>query len=106
MYAAHDAYVLASSLESCSNAVLEAMAAGLPVIGPASAVADLVEDEASGILAAGTSEQALRAAITRFLSIQGRIPAMGAAARHAARQHSPEKLIADYRELVRIMCGM
>ncbi len=105
VYAAHDAFVLASSLESCSNAVLEAMAAGLPVIGPASAVADLVEDGTSGILAAGTGEQALRAAIARFLSAPGRMAAMGAAARHAARQHSPEKLIADYRELVRIMCG-
>ncbi len=42
VYTAQHAFVLASAMEACSNAALEAMACGLPVIGSSSALSELV----------------------------------------------------------------
>ncbi len=102
VYAAHDAFVLASSLEACSNAVLEAMASGLPVIGAASAVGDLVADGVCGMLAGGSGTDELAEAIARLVAVPSRIPSMRAAARLVAAEHSPERLIAGYQEVIRL----
>lgn len=100
VYAKHDAFVLASKLEGCSNAVLEAMAAGLPVIGNRSALSDLVEDGVMGVLAGSADEHGFAAALKQFLGPQTDREAMRQAARQRAAAHSPERLVADYGRLL------
>jgi glycosyltransferase involved in cell wall biosynthesis len=101
VYAAHHAFVLASAMEACSNAVLEAMACGLPVIGSSSALSDLVEDGVTGVLAESTDEHEISHAITRFLAMRAQIPAMQEAARTTAARHSSVSLIEAYDAMFR-----
>jgi glycosyltransferase involved in cell wall biosynthesis len=101
VYAAHHAFVLASAMEACSNAALEAMACGLPVIGSSSALSDLVEDGVTGVLAKGTDEHEISRAITRFLSMRAQISATQEAVRMTAARHSPVSLIEEYDAMFR-----
>ena len=101
VYAAHHAFVLASAMEACSNAVLEAMACGLPVIGSSSALSDLVEDGVTGVLADGTNEHEISQAITRFLGMRAQMRAMREAARMTAARHSPASLVEAYDAMFR-----
>ncbi|MGH3402203.1 MAG: glycosyltransferase family 4 protein [Streptosporangiaceae bacterium] len=101
VYAEHHAFVLASAMEACSNAVLEAMACGLPVIGSSSALSDLVEDGVTGVLAEGADEHEISHAITRFLAMRARISAMQEAVRLTAARHSSVSLIEAYDEMFR-----
>jgi glycosyltransferase involved in cell wall biosynthesis len=101
VYAARHAFVLASAMEACSNAVLEAMACGLPVIGSSSALSDLVEDGVTGVLADGTNQQEISQAITRFLGMRAQMGAMREAARMTADQHSPARLVEAYDAMFR-----
>jgi glycosyltransferase involved in cell wall biosynthesis len=67
---AFDVFALASRAEGCSNALAEAMAAGLPVI--ASAVGgnqEAVADGDSGLLVAAGDPAALAAALGRLLGV-------------------------------------
>lgn len=100
IYAAHDVLVVASEMEGSSNACLEAMAAGLPVVGPASALEGLVHDGVDGVLAEGSTVGALTAAIDRFLSSPSTWKSMRSAARHAAARHAPEELIRAYARML------
>jgi glycosyltransferase involved in cell wall biosynthesis len=104
LYAAHDAFVLPSVLEGCSNAVLEAMAAGLPVIGTRSALSDLVDDGVNGILAEGPDEHSFMQAIERFLLAPAARPSLRHAARQRAAKHTPERLFVSYRDLFGGIC--
>jgi glycosyltransferase involved in cell wall biosynthesis len=106
VYAAHHAFVLASAMEACSNAVLEAMACGLPVIGSSSALSDLVEDGVTGVLAEGTDEHEISHAITRFLAMRAQIPAMQEAVRMTAARHSSISLIEAYDAMFRQLLPM
>ncbi|MFH1740184.1 MAG: glycosyltransferase [bacterium] len=59
-----DALVLPTSLEGCPVSVMEAMAAGLPVIAAkAGGVAELVEDQRTGLLIEPGNEESLTRAI-------------------------------------------
>jgi glycosyltransferase involved in cell wall biosynthesis len=102
LYASHDALVLPSNVEGCSNAVLEAMAAGLPVIGMRAALGELVEDGVHGFVADTAAD--LAQALDRFLALQERVPMQNAARRKAAI-HSPARLLAAYAELMRELDG-
>jgi glycosyltransferase involved in cell wall biosynthesis len=102
LYASHDALVVPSNVEGCSNAVLEAMAAGLPVIGMRAALGELVEDGVHGFVAATTAD--LPRALDRFLAWQARGPMQHAARRRAA-MHSPARLLTAYAELMRELSG-
>ncbi|MFJ8073878.1 glycosyltransferase family 4 protein [Streptomyces sp. NPDC096176] len=101
VYARHDVFVLASHMEGCSNAALEAMASGLPVIGTRTAVSDLVEDGSNGLLLDTPDPAALGGALVRFLALprQQRIR-MSRAARARARHHAPRRLVRHYAELL------
>ena len=80
---AMDLFVLPSLLEDRSNAILEAMASGLPVVATAvGATAELVHAGFTGILVPPTSAELLAAAVSDYC----RIPEM--AARHGARARS------------------
>lgn len=82
VFAACDAMVLASSTEGMSNAILEAMSSGLPVI--ATAVGGntyLVQHETSGLLVPAHDPEALAAAISRLASDPEMRHGMGRAGR-------------------------
>ncbi|MFN3650819.1 MAG: glycosyltransferase family 4 protein [Armatimonadota bacterium] len=65
---ASDAFGLLSDWEGLPNALLEAMACGLPVLAtPVSGSVDVVEDGVTGRLAARDDEPALRAALREVL---------------------------------------
>jgi glycosyltransferase involved in cell wall biosynthesis len=64
-----DVFVLPSYHEACPVALLEAMAAGLPVIATrVGAIPDILEDEKNGILLDTASPVAIAAAVSHMLS--------------------------------------
>jgi sugar transferase (PEP-CTERM/EpsH1 system associated) len=95
---AMDLYVLPSLLEDRSNAILEAMASGLPVVATSvGGNAELVHPGFTGILVPPMSAEMLAAAVSDYC----RIPEM--AARHGARarsqviaRHSMPAMARDY----------
>jgi glycosyltransferase involved in cell wall biosynthesis len=96
VYSRHDALVVASVMEGCSNACLEALASGLPVIGPRLALDGLVYDGRNGILAAQADTADMTTAIHRFVHLRERWGAMQEAARAVAEQHRTGDLIDAY----------
>ena len=81
-----DVAVLTSDSESLSNAILEAMAAGLPVVAyRVGGNAELVNEQRGELISAG-DEEGFAAAVERLLSA----PAMRAQFGHNARQFAEE----------------
>ncbi len=80
--------VLPSLAEGLSNVVLEAMAAGVPVVATAvGGTPELIEDGVSGLLVPVRDAQALSRAIGSLLAEPGRRQAIGQAGRLRARQY-------------------
>lgn len=100
VYRRHEALVLPSTLEGCSNAALEAMAAGLPVIGIRTALSDLVTDCGNGVLAETNDPPVLAAAVRRYLGMGEQLPALRAAARRTAERHRSRRVVEGYGELL------
>jgi glycosyltransferase involved in cell wall biosynthesis len=74
--------LLASDYEGCPFSVLEAMAAGVPVVATSvGGVPELVEDGVTGRLVAAKSARALASAVSELLSAPERAIAMGCAGR-------------------------
>jgi glycosyltransferase involved in cell wall biosynthesis len=100
------AFVFPSEVDKQPNAVMEAMAAGLPVLAyPVNAVADMVENGVTGLLLADRSDAALAAGIEYLLADPARRARMGAAGRlRYHRQFSAEltveRLLPVLREAV------
>lgn len=102
LLAAADVFVLASEFEAAPMAILEAMAAGLPVIATAvGSVPDLVLDGLTGRLVAPGQPEAIAGALAGLLQDPGRRRAMGeaGAARHRAA-FSAEAMIDHYERLI------
>jgi glycosyltransferase involved in cell wall biosynthesis len=77
-----DIFVLPSRSEGFSNAIIEAMAASLPVVATdAGGNADAVEDGVSGLIVPSDDPVALSEAITRLISNPSQAKAMGEAGR-------------------------
>jgi glycosyltransferase involved in cell wall biosynthesis len=99
--AAADALVLPSRWEGMPNVVLEAMAAGKPVIATdVEGVADLIEDGVHGFLAPSNDATGLGWAIYRFLTARPQWSAMGEAARaRALGEFSFDAMVQRYERL-------
>ncbi len=105
-YGAADVFVLPSVREGCPNALLEAMATGLPVIGtrlPGS-TDSMITDGTDGRLVAPGDVDALRSALSEVLTDSVTASAYGAAARATAcRRFSLARVSEAYLEIYRTL---
>jgi glycosyltransferase involved in cell wall biosynthesis len=87
IYRGHDAYVSASMQEGMSNAMLEAMASGLPIVTTrCEGVAELIGD--NGIVVDEPQPAALAAALEKLAGQPALVKTMSAAARQRAERFS------------------
>jgi glycosyltransferase involved in cell wall biosynthesis len=103
---AADIFVLASEHEALPMAILEAMAAGLPVI--ATRVGDIpeaVEDEVTGVLVAPRDPDGMALALQRLAVDVSLRQAMGAAALQLHRAWTAESMIAGYAAALERVAG-
>ncbi|HXI82741.1 MAG TPA: glycosyltransferase [Verrucomicrobiae bacterium] len=103
LLAGFDVFVLSSSTEGMSIALLEAMAAACPIVVTAvGGNTELIEHEVTGLVVPPDDATALRAAIERLLTDRELASCLGAAAREVARQrYSVAAMIQRYEELWR-----
>jgi len=97
-----DAFVLASSTEGLSNAILEAQASGLPTVATnVGGNPDLVRAD-TGILVPAHAPDALAQALGEVLAAPARAAEMGMRARaHVEATHSLEAMAAAYESMYR-----
>lgn len=106
-----DVFVFPSVMDQSPNAVLEAMAAGLPVVAlPVAGVPEMVEDGVTGHLVPPGDERALLDAITSLLDDPTAARAMGQRGRQAVLERfdasrTTERLIDALREAVALRAG-
>ena len=95
------ASVLSSGSEGMPNAVLEAMAAGRPVVASrVPGMDEVVRHGATGYLVPPADARALATAITRLLKDPSAAARMGAAGRDCAlTAHSPARMVDDFLRL-------
>jgi glycosyltransferase involved in cell wall biosynthesis len=99
---AADVFVLASRHEAVPMAILEAMAAGLPVLATSvGGIPDLVADGQSGLLVAAGDEQGLAAALATLAADPALRAAMGAAGAQRHRERwTAEVMIEGYARVL------
>jgi phosphatidylinositol alpha 1,6-mannosyltransferase len=105
LYASCDAFVFASTTETLGLVVLEAMAAGTPVIAaPAGGVADHLRHEDNGLAYAAMDAKACAAAMRRLVEDRTLLLRLRDGARRSAEQrtweHEMDRLDASYREVL------
>ena len=96
--AASDIFVLPSRSEAFPNSVLEAMAAGLPIVASAvGGILELVDDHRTGLLVPAGDDAALSSAICRLMAEPGLGARLGAAARaEAATRYAFDRMVAAF----------
>lgn len=99
---AADVFALASRYEGLGLALVEAAAAGLPVVAPAvGGVPEVVRDGESGILVPVGNPVALGRAIAALLADADRRTRMACRAREVAREFALEPMVHAYEDLYR-----
>ena len=100
-YRAMDVLVAPSTNEGLSNAVLEAMACGVPVLGHhACGNADVIAAGLDGFLADLSTPERIRVALEEIVKTVARLPDLGAAARCKVVSHfSLERMVREYENL-------
>ena len=96
-----DIFVLPSRSEALPNAVIEAMAAGLPIVASAvGGILELIDDGRTGLLAATGDARALADRIGRLMNDPALAARLGAAAREDARaRYSFERMISAFERV-------
>jgi sugar transferase (PEP-CTERM/EpsH1 system associated) len=104
---AMDLFVLPSLNEDRANAILEAMASGLPVVATAvGATAELVHPGFTGILVPPMSAELLAAAVSDYCRIPEMAARHGARARsHVIARHSMPAMARDYLAVYDALTG-
>jgi len=103
LLAGFDVFVLPSNTEGMSIALLEAMAAGCPIVVTAvGGNVELIHHMQTGLVVPPNDEAALRAAMERLLTDRVLAARLGAAARAAAEKHHGVRAMTErYEELWR-----
>lgn len=102
-----DAFVLPSRSEAFPNAVLEAMAAGLPVVATAvGGLLELIEHERNGLLVPVNDADALAAALERVIDSPELAAGLGAAASQTVlERYSFDRMVNTFEMLYEAMTG-
>jgi glycosyltransferase involved in cell wall biosynthesis len=105
LYRCADVFAMSSLLEGFSTALLEAMAAGLPIAATdAPGIRDQILNGITGLLSPVGDAQALARALQTLCNSPAERARLGASARRAAAEYSWEKLaeryISQYRKLL------
>lgn len=105
LYASCDGFIFASTTETLGLVVLEAMAAGTPVIAaPEGGVADHLRHEQNGLAYAAMDTQACAAAMLRLVEDRALLLRLREEARLTAErrtwEHEMDRLDASYREVL------
>jgi glycosyltransferase involved in cell wall biosynthesis len=106
-YQAMDLMVMPSSHEGLANALLEAMASGVPALAHAACGAgEVIEDGRTGFLRHVDDSSGLAKEVERLLEMSGSPDAVRMAARSAAMERfSLESMVANYSRLYRRVAG-
>jgi glycosyltransferase involved in cell wall biosynthesis len=106
-YQAMDLMVMPSSHEGLANALLEAMASGVPALAHAACgAAEVIEDGQTGFLRRLEDSAGLAVEVARLLEVPEQLDAVVVAAREAAMSHfSLESMVENYASLYRRVVG-
>ncbi len=101
VYASAQIYCLPSDFEGFPNSVLEAMAAGLPVVGFASCrgLAGVVNNGETGLLSEEATPQSLAITLGRLLGDAGLRVRMGESAKKESAKYAPDKIYDQWENL-------
>ena len=97
-----DAFVLSSRYEGFSNALAEAMAAGLPVVSfdCAYSPSDMIQTETNGLLVDNGDVAALAAALSRLFEDARLRARLGAAARETGNRLRPDMIVKRWDDML------
>jgi len=103
IYRQHDIFVTATMQEGMSNAMLEAMASGLPIITTqCEGVEELITD--NGVVLEDSSAEALAGAISKLYEDKQGYRVMCSAARQRAEKFGWDRVAEQYRQLYKKVC--
>jgi glycosyltransferase involved in cell wall biosynthesis len=101
VYAGHDVFVFPSLVEGMPLTLLEAMAAGMPVVTTASSgMADVVEDGFNGLLVAPADSDALAEAVKRLAADADLCVQLGREAQNTMRRYTWEHVVVGLENLL------
>ena len=93
------AFVMTSSSEGMPNALMEAMALGLPVVAtdcPSGGCRELIQNEYNGLLVDNKNQKAVENAITYLIDNPKTAERLGDKAREIADKYSEEKIVGEW----------